>query len=124
MSKSYEYEVDGSVIHADDDLIDGREIRTSARLVPPSAFVLIRTDGGIAQSVGLEEQVQLEKSERPVFRSFASDHVNTLTVDELGWAWGADELAEADHREIGRVPADHELLERKSSVEGRREPER
>lgn len=110
MSKSYEYEVDGSVIHADDDLIDGREIRTSARLVPPSAFVLIRTDGGIAQSVGLEEQVQLEKGERPVFRSFASDHVNTLTVDELGWEWGADEIAEADIREIGRVPADHELF--------------
>lgn len=110
MSKPYEYEVDGSVIHADDDLIDGREVRTSARLVPPSAFVLIRTDGDIAQSVGLEEQVRLKQGERPVFRSFESDHVNTLTVDERGWEWGADEIAEEDIREISGVPDDNELF--------------
>lgn len=110
MPKSYEYEVDGSVIHATDDLIDGREVRTSARLIPPSAFVLIRTDGGIAQSVGLEEQVQLRRGERLTFRSFESDHVNTLTVDERGWEWGGDEITETDLREIGRIPVDHELF--------------
>lgn len=110
MSKPYEYEVDGSVIHADDDLIDGRAVRTSAGLVPPSAFVLVRIDGGIAQSVGLEEQVRLENGNRPIFRSFESDHVNTLTVDERGWEWGDDAIAEQVIREIARVPEDHELF--------------
>lgn len=110
MSTSLEYEVDGSVICVDDDLVDGRQVRTSARLVPPSAFVLIRIDGGIAQSIGLEEPVRLEKGERPVFRSFNTDHVNTLTVDERGWEWGADEIAEEDIREIGHFSDDRELF--------------
>lgn len=35
--------------------------------------------------------------------------MNTLTVAERGWEWGADEIAEADIRRIGRVPDDHEL---------------
>src|SRR3546814_11491204 len=96
MSKSYEYEVDGSVIHADDDLIDGREIRTSARLVPPRAIVLIRTAGRIAQSVGLKAQAHREKSERPVFRASATMHVNTLPVDQPRWTRGAERIAEQD----------------------------
>jgi len=109
MSNVLEYEVDGSVFRTEDDLIDGRVVRTTAGLNPASAHVLIRTDGGIAQSVGLEEQVRLVPGQRAVFQSFESDHVNSLTVEERGWEWGADEIAEADIRRIGRVPDDHEL---------------
>ena len=109
MSHVLEYEVDGSVIATDDELIDGRGIRTSAGLNPASAYALIRTDGGIAQSVGLEEQVRLVHGQRAQFQSFESDHVNTLTFDERGWEWGAGEIAEVDIRRIGRVPDDHEL---------------
>lgn len=110
MPKLFEYEVDGSVIRAADDLIDGREVRTSAGLNPASTYVLIRTDRGFAQSVGLEDEVRLSEGERPIFRSFESDHVNTLTVNERGWEWGADEIAEEDIRIIGRVPEGHELI--------------
>lgn len=104
-----EYEVDGAVLTTDDDLIDGRQVRESAKLAPASEHVLIRTDGGIAQSIGLEEQVHLSRGKRAVFRSFQTDHVNTLTVDERGWEWGADSIAEADIRLIGQVADDHEL---------------
>lgn len=109
MSNALEYEVDGSVFRTDDDLIDGRVVRTTAGLNPASAYALIRTDGGNAQLVGLEEQVRLVHGQRAVFQSFESDHVNTLTVDERGWEWGADRIAEADIRRIGRLPDDHEL---------------
>lgn len=109
MSHVLEYEVDGSVFTTDDDLIDGRAVRTSAGLNPASDYALIRTDGGIAQSVGLEEQVRLVHGQRALFKSFESDHVNSLTFDERGWEWGADEIAEVDIRRIGRVADDHEI---------------
>ena len=109
MIKILEYEVDGGVIRADDDLIDGRQVRTSAGLAPASDYVLIRTDGGFAQSFGLEERIELIEGIRPVFRSFESGEISTFTVDERGWEWGAGEIAEADVRAIGRIPDDHEL---------------
>lgn len=110
MSKRLEYEVDGSVIRTTDKNMDGREVRSSANLIPPSSFVLIRTDGGFAESLGLEERVEFREDHRPVFRSFAADHVNMLTVDERGWDWGADAIAEQDIRVIGRIPEDHDLF--------------
>lgn len=110
MTKPFEYEVNGSVFGTDDALIDGREVRTSARLIPPSDFVLVRTDGGIAQSVGLEEPVHFEHGTRAVFRTFEADHINTFTVEERGWEWGADEIGEEDIRTIAGIPKDHELF--------------
>lgn len=109
MSHLLEYEVDGTVLTTADDLIDGRQVRVSASLTPASEHVLIRTDGGLAQSIGLEEPVQLSRGKRAILRSFATDHVNTLTVDERGWEWGADSISEADIRRIGDVADDHEL---------------
>lgn len=110
MSKCLEYEVDGSVIQTADEILDGREVRASARLVPPSSYVLIRTDGGLAESLSLEEQVRLQGGERAMFRSFEADHVNMLTVNGRGWEWGADEIAEQDIRVIGRIPEDQDLF--------------
>lgn len=110
MSKCLEYEVDGSVIRTADENMDGREVRSSANLFPPSSFVLIRTDGGFAASFGLEERVEFREGDRPVFRSFEADHLNMLTVDERGWEWGADSIAEQDIRLIGRIPEDHDLF--------------
>lgn len=110
MSKCLEYEVDGSVIQTADENMDGREVRSSANLIPPSSFVLIRTDRGLAASLGLEERVEFREGDRPVFRSFEADHLNMLTVDERGWEWGADSIAEQDIRLIGRIPEDHDLF--------------
>lgn len=33
-----------------------------------------------------------------------------FTVNERGWEWGADEIAETDVRRIGHIPEDHELF--------------
>lgn len=109
MPKKFEYEVDGRSVSTDDRLVYGREVRTSAGLDPASDYVLVRTDGGYARSVGLEEEVRFEKGERPVFRSFRSDRVSTFTVDERGWEWGADAIAEPDIRAIAGI-GDAEVL--------------
>jgi len=110
MSDPFLYEVNGSVFSAGDEFLDGRQVRISVHLVPPSDFVLIRTAGGIAQSVGLEEEVRLEAGVRAAFRAFKSDRVLTFTVDERGWEWGADEIAEEEIRRIAGIPDDHELV--------------
>jgi hypothetical protein len=109
MSDYLEYQVDGAVFRAADDLIDGRAVRVSAGRTPASGFVLIRIDGGIAQSVGLEEPIQLEEGRQLRFRTFESDHANMFTVDERGWEWGADVIGEAEVREIAGIPDDHDL---------------
>lgn len=110
MTSILEYEVDGTVIRSDDDLIDGRHVRITANLSPASDFVLVRIDEGIAQSFGLEDRIQLAEGVRPVFRSFESGEINTFTVDERGWEWGADEIAEADVRAIGSISDNHDLF--------------
>lgn len=109
MSK-IEYEIDGAIFATQDDQLDGRQLRDSAGLSPSSDYVLVRIDEGFARSIGLEETEELPRDRKAVFRSFESDHVNTLTVNERGWEWGADEIAEADVRRIGHVPEDHELF--------------
>lgn len=110
MAKKFEYEVDGEILSTDDSRIDGREIRTSAGLDPASDYVLVRTDGGYARSIGLEEEFQFEKGERAVFRSFRSDRVSTFTVDERGWEWGADAISESDIRAIAGIGEDETLV--------------
>lgn len=109
MSK-IEYEVDGAVFATHDDQLDGRQLRDSAGLSPASDYVLFRIDEGFASSIGLEETVELPRDRKAIFRSFENDHVNTLTVNERGWEWGADEIAEVDIRRIGHIPEDHELF--------------
>src|SRR3546814_14411855 len=38
----FHYEVNGSVLETGDEILDGRQIRSSAQLAPPSAFALVR----------------------------------------------------------------------------------
>jgi len=109
MSK-VEYEVDGAVFATHDDQLDGRQLRDSGGLSPASDYVLVRIDEGFARSVGLEETEKLPRDRKAVFRSFENDHVNTFTVNERGWEWGADEIAETEVRRIGHIPEDYELF--------------
>lgn len=77
MSK-VEYEVDGAVFATHDDKLDGRQLRDSGGRSPASDYVLVRIDEGFARSVGLEDTEKLPRDRKAVFRSFESDHVNTL----------------------------------------------
>lgn len=109
VSPPFEFELDGAVLRTDDPILDGREIRTLGRLSPASDYVLVRTDGGIAASIGLEETVRVDDG-RPAFRSFESDRTYSLTVDERGWEWGEPGIDARDIRRISSVPEDRELF--------------
>ncbi|MGY2733606.1 multiubiquitin domain-containing protein [Sphingomonas sp. UYP23] len=110
MPHSFSLDVDG-VNHATSDrTLDGRQVRTIANLTPTSEYVLIRVDGGFARSIGLEEEVTLEPGQLARFRSFRSDQILTLTMDERGWEWGAGMIGDADIRAIAGIPDDHELF--------------
>lgn len=109
MSQTFRYSVNGRFLQSADGVLDGRQIRSSAGLQPASDHVLIRIDSGLAQSIGLEEQVTLATDAAAAFRAFAADHILTFTVNERGWEWGADQISEQELREIGQVPEDHEL---------------
>lgn len=109
MTMNYSIDVDGTTLQLEDCIVDGRTIREAAMLTPSSSYVLIRIDKGLAQSVGLEEELRLERGERPIFRSFETDHINTFTVEERGWEWGSDEIGENDIRVIAQIPVDREL---------------
>ncbi len=109
MSKSRKFELNGSVYSIDDKLVDGRQIRVEAGLVPASHHAMVRIDEGIAQSVGLENEIKFESGQIPVFRSFETDDIHTFTVNERGWEWGADEISADDIRQIAGISDDHEL---------------
>src|SRR3546814_407699 len=106
----FHYEVNGSVLETGDEILDGRQIRSSAQLAPPSAFALVRTDEGIGQAIGLEEEVRLAPGATARFQAFESDRIFTFTVDERGWEWGTDEIAEAEIRRIAAIPDHRELF--------------
>src|SRR3546814_2068923 len=69
----FHYEVNGSVLETGDEILDGRQIRSSAQLAPPSAFALVRTDEGIGQAIGLEEEVRLAPGATARFQAFESE---------------------------------------------------
>src|SRR3546814_2362998 len=75
-----------------------------------SAFALVRTDEGIGQAIGLEEEVRLAPGATARFQAFESDRIFTFTVDERGWEWGTDEIAEAEIRRIAAIPDHRELF--------------
>lgn len=117
MSHVLEYEVDGSVITTNDDLIDGRAVRTSAGLNPASAHVLIRIDGGrslacrydtLSSDIAL---MQVMKACVIVLRRHARAAATVRKLDELRFlladisdvsvsalAWGAVRIDRSNRR--------------------------
>lgn len=110
MAHAFSYDIDGVTIETQDRLFDGRQLREGKQLVPPSDFVLVRTDEGIARAIALEDEVSLEPGVRAMFRSFQSDRTFTLTVEERGWEWGVGSIGEADIRAISGISNDRELF--------------
>src|SRR3546814_955195 len=79
----FHYEVNGSVLETGDEILDGRQIRSSAQLAPPSAFALVRTDEGIGQAIGLEEEVRLAPGATARFQAFERSEEHTSELQSL-----------------------------------------
>lgn len=106
----FEFLVDGAPHRTDDKTLDGRQIRAAAALAPASDFILIQIIDGSGRSVGLEDQVELEKAEPAVFLTFRGDRIFTFTLNERGWEWGAATISAEDLYRYGNLDEDAELI--------------
>lgn len=109
-ASKYSYCLDGTQIDTNDPILSGRQIRSNAGLVPASDHVLIEIGDRTSRSIGLEEQIELQKGEVIELRSFRSDRVFSLTINERGFEWGADSISAADIRRYAAIPDDQDLL--------------
>ena len=109
-AETFQYELDGQTVVVNDDIIVGRDIRSKAGLNPVSSYVLIELGEMTSRSIGLEEVINLTEVYLPIFRSFRSDRIFSLTINERGYEWGDAEISAADIRTIASVPYNHELI--------------
>ena len=107
---TYSYEIDGTPVETDDPVLTGRDVRSQAGLTPASDHVLIEIGERSTRSIGLEERIDLCEGRVPEMRSFPSDRVYSLTVNERGFEWGTEQISAIDIRRYGRIPDDHELI--------------
>lgn len=106
----FAFEVDGELLHTDDAILSGREIRSLAGRDPAADHRLIQVMDRFTTSVGLEDKVSLDRGEKAEFRTFESDRDFDFTVEERGWEWGSDTISEADIRRYGRIAPDRDLV--------------
>lgn len=109
-ARKYMFEVNGIQLGTDDEVMDGRQIRSAANLTPASNYQLIQVSSGFAHSVGLEEPIKFETGSLLVFRAFESDRVFSFTLDERGWEWGTSKINEAELRDLAKVDDDDILV--------------
>jgi len=109
-TKEFKFEVNGVVFGTDDKKLDGRQIRDAADHTPTSDYVLIDVSDQKSHSVGLEEQVRLEKSKTKKFRSFENDRIYTFTLNERGWEWGDNKINEEELRDLAGIDEDDVLI--------------
>lgn len=107
---SFTLDVDGREIIIEDPKATGWQIRAAAGLNPASAYVLILIEDAGAQSIGLDRKVDLTELGSAVFRSFKSDRVFRMTLNERGFEWGTTEISEPELRLYGQIPEDHDLV--------------
>ncbi len=106
----YKYQLDGEVFVSEDAILTGRQIRANARLNPASHFILIEMGNQTSRSVGLEEKIELDENEVPIFVSFNSDRVFSLTINERGYEWGTEDISVSDIRRYAEIPDGHEIV--------------
>ena len=102
--------LDRQKILMNDPKVTGRQIRAAAKLNPASSYVLIMIDNAGSQSIGLDREIDLTACENAIFRSFKSDRMFNMTLNERGFVWGASEISEPELREYGQIADDHDLV--------------
>lgn len=106
----FEFQVEGIDYTTDDGTLDGRQIRSHSGHDPAADFRLIQIHDRYTASVGLEDEVVLDKSTKAIFRCMEGDRDYAFTVEERGWEWGASSIPEADVRAIGKIANNREIV--------------
>lgn len=102
--------INGVDYEVNDDLLSGREIRTTASLDPASAYVLIELRERGTVSIGLDEKVAVPKGGLVSFRAFEGDRAYAFTLDERGYEWGAASIEEAELRTLAGLEEDEDIV--------------
>jgi len=106
----YQYRLNEQVFETSDPVVTGRDIRAQADLVPVSDYILIQLGDRTTRSVGLEEPINLNRAVMPEFLSFFGDRTFSLTINERGYEWGAEEIPISAIRRHASIPDDHEVV--------------
>jgi hypothetical protein len=106
----YRYRLNEQVLETNDPVVTGRDIRAQSDLVPVSDYILIELGDRTTRSIGLEESIELSGDPMPEFLSFSGDRVFSLTINERGYEWGAEEIPVSAIRRHAAIPDDHELI--------------
>ena len=106
----YRYRLNEQVLETNDPVVTGRDIRAQSDLVPVSDYILIELGDRTTRSIGLEESIELSGDPMPEFLSFSGDQVFSLTINERGYEWGAEEIPVSAIRLHAAIPDDHELI--------------
>ncbi len=106
----YQYRLNEQVFETNDPAVTGRDVRAQAELVPVSDYTLIQLGDRTTRSVGLEESIDLNGDLMPEFLSFSGDRIFSLTINERGYEWGAEEIPVSAIRRHAAIPDDHELI--------------
>lgn len=115
--------INGDRVHLTDAVPTARQLLSAGGFDPASDHVLIRALDRSSVSIGLDETVDMRHGGMFTFFAFASDRVFSFTVDERGYEWGADEIAEERLRKLASVPdAKVILLEREDAPDLELEP--
>ncbi|MEQ8166846.1 MAG: multiubiquitin domain-containing protein [Alphaproteobacteria bacterium] len=107
---SYKFDLDGCIFETADPIISGRDVRSTGGLAPASDFVLIEIGDATSRSVGLEEPITLQQGRTIQFRSFKSDRSYSMTINERGFEWGAEDISASDIRKYAAIPEGHDLI--------------
>lgn len=115
--------INGSRVALSDAVPTGRQLRSAGGFDPASDHVLIQVLDRATVSIGLDETVDMRHGGVFTFFAFLSDRVFSFTLDERGFEWGTDEIAEERVRELGKVPDDKVIvLEREDAPDLELEP--
>lgn len=118
-----EITINGRTLEVDDPVETGRQLLSAGGFDPPADHILIRILKRGAESIGLDERVDLRHGGPFVFRAFASDRSFNFTIDDRGYVWGAPSITEEDLREITQLEDDKIfVLERSNKLDLDLEP--
>jgi hypothetical protein len=87
-----------------------RQILAAADFLPADDCVLVQAFEHGTRALGLDESIDLRQQGSKTFFAFRTDRVYRFTVDERGFDWGAEKIAESMLRKIARVAGDEVLI--------------
>lgn len=110
--------INTTTVQVSDPKPDARGLLVAAGFTPADECVLILHTDVETQAIGLDQLIDLREPNVKRFSAFRSDRIFRFTVDERGFDWGAETIAEPTLRELANIEQDDVLvLERENEAD-------